>query len=216
MAVNPWWLVSLWGLLGALVGAALSRLTQASLAAPRRDHPLTTPVTVSSATAVLFGLLAWRTGVHTELLADSVLAAVCVPLAVIDLLENRMPARLMLPAYPSLAVLFGLAATVEHNGTAMLRSCAGMAILVTFYLLIALTAPGALGAADVRLAGLLGLALAWRGWDTFLSGAALGLLYGGLTSVTMIILLRATRHTLIPLGPALIAGAFTALLAPIG
>ncbi|MGH3833516.1 MAG: prepilin peptidase, partial [Pseudonocardiaceae bacterium] len=151
-------MVPLWGVLGALVGAPLSRLTHASLTVPRRDHPLATTAAVSSATAILFGLLAWRVNLHPELLTDSALAAVCVPLAVIDLLENRMPARLLLPAYPSLAVLFGLAAAVEHNGAAMLRSCAGLAILFTFYLLIALAAPGALGAADVRLAGLLGLA----------------------------------------------------------
>jgi leader peptidase (prepilin peptidase) / N-methyltransferase len=165
---------------------------------------------VCSATAVLFGLLAWRVGVRPELLADSVLAAVCVPLAMIDLVEQRMPARL-LPAYPGLVMLFGLAAAVEHNGAAMLRSCAGMVILFSFYLFIAFTARGALGAADVRLAGLLGLALAWPGWATFLAGALLGLLYGALTSAT-----RACWHTLIPLGPSLIAGAFTALLVLLG
>jgi leader peptidase (prepilin peptidase)/N-methyltransferase len=118
---------------------------------------------MASTPAVLFGLLAWRVGVRPELLADSPLAAVCVPLAVIDLVEKRMPAALLVPAYPSHVVLLRLAAAVEHNGVAMLRSCAGMAILFTFYLLIALTARDALGAADVRLAGLLGLALAWPG-----------------------------------------------------
>jgi len=113
--------------LGALVGGPLARLTQASLTAPDRNHPLSTASTGCSATAVLFGLLGWWVGVRPELLADSALAAVCVPLAVIDLVEQRMPARLLLPAYPSLAVLFGLAAAVEHNAAAMLRSCAGRA-----------------------------------------------------------------------------------------
>ena len=42
------------------------------------------------------------------------------------------------------------------------------------------------------------------------------LLYGSLTGATMIVLRPATRHTLIPFGPALIAGAFTALLVAIG
>jgi leader peptidase (prepilin peptidase) / N-methyltransferase len=81
---------------------------------------------------------------------------------------------------------------------------------------LALAVPGALGAADVRLAGLLGLALGWPGWTTVISGAMLGLLYGSLTGATMIVLRRATRHTHIPFGPALIAGAFTALLVTIG
>jgi prepilin signal peptidase PulO-like enzyme (type II secretory pathway) len=37
-----------------------------------------------------------------------------------------------------------------------------------------------------------------------------------LTGATMIVLRRATRRTLIPFGPALIEGAFTALLAAVG
>jgi len=45
------------------------------------------------------------------------------------------------------------------------------------------------------------------------SGALLGLLYGSLTGTILIVLRRTTRHTLIPFGPALIAGAFSALLA---
>jgi hypothetical protein len=104
-AVNPWWMMPLWGVLGALVGGPLPRLTQASLTAPDRDHPLSTASTVSSATAVLFGLLGWRVGVRPELLADSALTAVCVQLAMIDLVEQRILARLLLPAYPSLAGL---------------------------------------------------------------------------------------------------------------
>ncbi len=85
---------------------------------------------------------------------------------------------------------------------------------MTFYLIIALGAHEGLGAAGIRLAGLLGRALAWHSWDVFLTGTILGLLYGGLTGAVMIALRRASRHTLIPLGPALIAGAFIALLVP--
>lgn len=111
--MNPWWTAPLWDLLGAIIGAALRRPTQASLAVPRQDHPLTTAVILSSATAVLFGVLAWCVGVRPELVAYSGLAASCVPLAAIDLVEKRMPARLLLPAYPILVVLFGLTAAVD-------------------------------------------------------------------------------------------------------
>ncbi|MGH3830308.1 MAG: prepilin peptidase [Pseudonocardiaceae bacterium] len=214
--MSPWWAVPLWALLGAIVGATLRRPSRGLLALPRQAHPLIAAVTVAAATAVLFGLLAWRVGVHPELLAYSGLAAVCVPLAAIDLLEQRMPARLLLPAYPTLAVPLALAAAVEHNGAAMLRALAGMAILFVFYLGIALAARGSLGAADIRLAGLLGLALGWQSWTALIGGTLLGLLYAALTGATMIALRRASRHTLIPFGPALITGAFTALLIPIG
>ena len=39
---------------------------------------------------------------------------------------------------------------------------------------------------------------------------------GGRTGAIVIVRRRATRHTLIPFGPALIAGAFTGLLVPLG
>jgi leader peptidase (prepilin peptidase)/N-methyltransferase len=173
-------------------------------------------VTLASITACLFELLAWRVGVRPELLAYSALAAVCVPLAAIDVLERRLPAKLLMPAYPIVVALLALAAIAKHNGTALLRSLAGMIFVLVFYLIIALAAPGALGAADIRLAGLLGLVLGWPGWTTVIAGTLLGLLYGSLTSTTMIALRCATRHTLIPFGPALIAGAFTVLLLPLG
>jgi len=170
-------------------------------------------VTLASVTACLFGLLAWRVGVRPELLGYSALAAVAVPLAAIDLLEQRLPAKLLMPAYPIVIALLALAAITEHNGTAIVRSLAGMIFLLVFYLIVALAAPGALGAADIRLAGLLGLALGWPGLATVIGGTVLGLLYGSLTGTILIVLRRATRHTLIPFGPALIAGALTALLA---
>lgn len=214
--MSPWWAVPLWAVLGALIGVALRRPARALLALPRQGHSLIATVTLASGTAVLFGLLAWHIGVRPELLAYSALAAVCVPLTAIDLLEQRLPARLLLPAYPILTALLGIAALAEHDSAAMLRSFAGMTILFAFYLTVALAAQGALGAADIRLAGLLGLALGWQGWTTLIAGTLVGLLYGSLTGATMIALRRAARHSLIPFGPALIAGAFTALLLPIG
>jgi leader peptidase (prepilin peptidase) / N-methyltransferase len=208
--------VLLWALLGAGLGSAQHRGAQRLLALPTQSPALVAAVPLACATAVLFGLLAWRIELVPDLLAYSGLAVVCVPLAAIDLLERRLPTRLLLPAYPSLGILLGFAALVEGNTAAMLRSLAGMAILFVCYLLIALATHDGLGAADVRLAGLLGLALGWQGWNTLLLGAVLGLLYAGLTGAMMIAARRACWHSLIPLGPALIAGAFTALLLPLG
>jgi hypothetical protein len=71
------------------------------LPARRQAHPLIEAVTLASVTACLFGLLAWRVGVRPELLAYSALAAVGVPLAVIDVLEQRLSTKLLMPATPS-------------------------------------------------------------------------------------------------------------------
>jgi leader peptidase (prepilin peptidase)/N-methyltransferase len=214
--VSPWWVPPFWAALGALVGTALRQPARVLLPASRQAHPLIVAVTLASMTACLFGLLAWRVGVRPELLAYSAVAAVGVPLAAIDVLERRLPAKLLMPAFPIVAALLALAALMEHNGATMLRSLAAMTVLLAFYLTVALAVPGALGAADIRLAGLLGLALGWPGWTTVIVGTLLGLLYGSLTGATMIALRCATRHTPIPFGPALIAGAFTGLLVPLG
>ncbi|WP_184727174.1 prepilin peptidase [Saccharopolyspora phatthalungensis] len=207
-------MIAAWSLLGGAVGAVMSGPTRRLLAVRAEGHSLVAATAFIPAMGVLFGLFAWRTGLHVALLAYSVLAIVCVPLAVIDLVEQRMPTKLLLPAYPALVLLFGLATVVDHDAAAMVRSLLGMTSLFVFYLAIALVATGSMGAADVRLAGLLGLALAWQGWTTLAAGAILGLLYGALAGAVLIALRRASRHTPIPFGPALIAGAFTALLIP--
>lgn len=208
-------MVLAWAALGALLGAALRRPTRRLLHS-HRDHPLIATPTLATGTAILFGLLAWRHGTRPDLLADSALAAVAVPLAAIDTLEHRLPAGLTNPAYPAVVASLALAAAVDHNGAALLRALAGMTILFCSFLLIALASAGSLGAGDVRLAGLLGLALGWPAWTTLITGTGLGLLYGALTGATLITVRRGTRHTSIPLGPALLAGAFTALLLPTG
>jgi leader peptidase (prepilin peptidase)/N-methyltransferase len=98
-------------------------------------------------------LLAWRVNVRPELLAYSALAAVGMPLAAIDILDQRLPSKLLMPAYPIVAALLVLAAIAEHNGTAILRSLASMIVLSAFYLIIALAAPGRWGQPTSDLLG---------------------------------------------------------------
>ena len=101
--MSPWWAVLFWLTFGALVGTALRRPSRAFLPGRRQAHPLIAAATLASVTACLFGLLAWGVGVRPELLAYSALAAVGVPLAAIDVLEQR------LRAYPVVAALLALA-----------------------------------------------------------------------------------------------------------
>jgi leader peptidase (prepilin peptidase)/N-methyltransferase len=201
--------------LGAAIGMATVPVTRWFL--PDRDrHPLASVPALASATAIVFGLVAWRIGLHPVLAAYACLAAASIPLAAIDLIDHRLPSALLLPLYPVLAGLFGLAALLAHNDAPLLRALLGMAALFAFYLVVALLGRGRLGAGDVRLGGVLGMALAWRGWTTLAAGTVLGLLYAALAGAILIILRRASRHTLLPFGPALIAGALTALLLPLG
>jgi leader peptidase (prepilin peptidase)/N-methyltransferase len=87
-----------------------------------------------------------------------------------------------------------------------------MLVLPAFCLALALIAPGGVGAGDVRLAGPAGWMMAWHGWASLAAGTLLGFLYASFVGLTLIILRRATRSTPVPFGPAIVAGALTAII----
>lgn len=163
------------------------------------------------ATALLFGALAWRFGLRTELLAYSALAVTAVPLSLIDWYELRLPRRLVLPLYPTLLALFGTAAAVHHDVGDFMRAVAGMVILFAAYLVTAMLTRGGVGAGDVQAAGPVGLALAWPSWSTLLAGT----LISWFCFAAMIALLRLSHSVTtkeFPFGPAMFAGTFVAVL----
>lgn len=208
------WLIVACAALGAALGVAavpvVGRLLTGQHAHPA--HPAASVLVTASASAVLFGLLAWRIGAHIELAAYGCLAAASIPLTAVDLIEQRLPTAVVLPLYPLVGAVFGVATVIDHDDAAMMRALLGMSCLLGFYLVIALTTRGALGAGDVRLAGVLGLALAWRGWTALITGTLVGLLAAALGGAALIAARRADRHTPIPFGPALVAGTMTAIL----
>jgi leader peptidase (prepilin peptidase)/N-methyltransferase len=85
-----------------------------------------------------------------------------------------------------------------------------MAVLGAIFLVIALAVPGQLGMGDVKLAGLLGLSLAWFGFSTLLLGM---LLAWGAAAVFVAVkrLLSRQRGTL-ALAPFLFLGTLVAIL----
>ena len=80
------------------------------------------------------------------------------------------------------------------------------------YVALALPSSAPLGFGDVKLAGLLGLALAWLSWSALAVGLVLGFAYGAAYGAVLIARRRADLGTRIPFGPAMLAGAFTAIL----
>jgi leader peptidase (prepilin peptidase)/N-methyltransferase len=171
---------------------------------------------VEIATAALLGALAVRIGPHADLVAFSWLGAVGVALAAIDILARRLPDRLTLPTYPVLITLLAIAAAVRADAWLLLRAVLGMAILAAFYLILVLLPRGGMGGGDLKLSGILGLALGWLGWNTLLTGTLFGFLLAGGFSAVLIVRGRATRHSTLPFGPFMIIGALSAiLLAPV-
>ncbi|WP_204002621.1 prepilin peptidase [Virgisporangium aurantiacum] len=128
--------------------------------------------------------------------------AVGVPLAAIDLGAHRLPDALVLPAAAA-------AAGVALVGGAP-AAVAGGGLLVTAYALLAVLPRSGLGFGDVKLAGLLGTALALLGWGALAWGTALAFLSGGLMAAALLVTGRATRTTPLPFGPHMLAGALAA------
>lgn len=197
-------------LLGLGMGSVTRRLTQAQR---RRGRALAPQLVIEGTTAVLFGGLAWHVGFHPQLLADSWLAAVGVPLAATDIAYRRLPNQLVHPSYPALTGFFGLAAVQDHATLSLLRALVGMVLLLILYALPYYLFPDTIGGGDVKIGGLLGLALGWSSWSTILVGTLLGWFLAAVSQLALRIIGFVISDTRLPLGAFLIIGAFVTLLA---
>ncbi|GAA3207325.1 A24 family peptidase [Microbacterium terregens] len=146
-------------------------------------------------------------------IAFAYLAGVSIVLVVIDLSSHRLPNRVVLPSYVVALLLFAAASALTADPGRLLRTVAGMVILFACYFAMRLASPGSLGGGDVKLAGLLGLYFGWIGWSAILIGTAAAFLIGGTQAIAMILMRRADRRTRIAFGPAMLAGAWVAIIA---
>lgn len=166
---------------------------------------------VEAGTALLFGGVVALAGPTWVLPALLYLAALSVALTLIDLDVQRLPDALVLPACPVCAALLALASWNpggEPAWGALGRAAIGGAGLLALYLAAALAYPGGMGLGDVKLAGVLGLCLAWFGWDVLAVGGFAAFLLGGLYAVGLVLARRAGRRSGIPFGPWMLAGAW--------
>ncbi|SNS38278.1 leader peptidase (prepilin peptidase) / N-methyltransferase [Micrococcales bacterium KH10] len=158
-------------------------------------------------TAIAVVLVVLRFGVTWATLGYVYLACVAVALVMIDLDVKRLPDKIVMPTY--LVVIAALFAESLSDGQfgSFWRALAGGAILFVFYFLALVLYPGGMGFGDVKLAGVLGLALAWIGWGALAIGAFGAFLLGGVYSIVLLLTRRAGRKSGIPFGPWMIAGA---------
>jgi len=147
------------------------------------------------------------------LVAFLYLAAISIALTLIDLDTRRLPNPIVLPSYVVLGLLFSLACVLGAPWEGLLRAAIGGAALFAFYFLLRLIRPGGMGGGDVKLAGVLGIALGWVGWGALVVGAFAAFVFGGVFGVALLVLRRAGRKSAIPFGPWMIAGAWVGILA---
>lgn len=141
------------------------------------------------------------------LVAFLVLASASVSLALIDIDTKTLPNAIVLPTLVTMAVLLGVSSTLSGDLDALVRGVVGMLALTGLYLVLALVS-GGMGFGDVKLAAVLGLALAWIGWGALAVGGLAAFLLGGIYAIALLIARRAGRRTAIPFGPWMLAGAW--------
>ncbi|MFV0374635.1 prepilin peptidase [Microbacterium sp.] len=144
------------------------------------------------------------------------LAVISIVLGVIDGRTHRLPNRIVLPAYPVLLALYALACVPNPDWSPFLRAALAGAAVFGFYLLLHGVRSAGLGAGDVKLAGVTGLALGWGGWDSVLVGVVAAFVVGAALALALMAARRADRHTRIPFGPAMLAGMWIGLIAASG
>lgn len=157
---------------------------------------------------VLTGLSAWRAGHSWSILATLAFAWISAVLAVIDLVDKRLPNPLTLAAYPIVGGLLLVPAAVEQGWGAYARSWGACLMLLLIYAAMALASPTGLGMGDVKLAGSIGLLLGWRSWTAPLWATALAFVIGGVVSLALLATRRVNRRSEIPFGPWMLLGAW--------
>jgi leader peptidase (prepilin peptidase)/N-methyltransferase len=108
-------------------------------------------------------------------------------------------------------VLLAVAVSIERDLDPALRSVYGWLAFGGFYLLLWFVYPRGLGYGDVRLSGLLGLALGYLGWGQVLTGMYAGFLIGGVGG-GLLAAFRLFDRKHFPFGPFMLVGALVGLV----
>ncbi|MCK9903491.1 peptidase A24 [Parafrankia colletiae] len=184
---------------------------------PADDRPPRRAVPSGPAlTAIALGLLVAVAAViypHTgRLPAYLYLTVVGVLLATVDLRVHRLPDRIVLPSYAVLAVLLALPTVGEEAPGRWSRAVVAGAVAWLLYGGLRLLPGAGLGRGDVKLAGLLGMAVGWLGWPAVAIWFVATTMLSGLVAMALLLLRRVSRRDPIAYGPFLLTGALIAVL----
>jgi leader peptidase (prepilin peptidase)/N-methyltransferase len=166
----------------------------------------------SLATAVVAAVLAARVGWGGELGFLLYLAPVGVALAVVDWRTRLLPTKVIAPSYAVVSLLVVLAALVSGDWSSVVGAATGWLVAGGTFFVLWFVYPKGMGYGDVRLAGLLGIALGSLGWGTLLTGVYAGFLLGGVGGL-LLSSLRIVDRKAYPFGPFMLLGAVVGVLA---
>jgi leader peptidase (prepilin peptidase) / N-methyltransferase len=139
------------------------------------------------------------------------LVPVGVALAVIDWRTRLLPTKVIAPSY-ALVVVGVLVCWLATQATDdLVRAGLGLLIARGLYFVLWLIYSRGMGYGDVRLSGVLGIALGQLGWGPLLVGVYAGFLLGGVGG-GLLSLLRIVKRKGYPFGPFMLVGALVGVV----
>jgi leader peptidase (prepilin peptidase)/N-methyltransferase len=167
-------------------------------------------------TALASGLIGAGCGLAVGLTGALLVLAYVVPvgvgLALVDWRTTLLPTRVIAPSYAVVVALVLIAALVDQDLHALVRAGIGWLVWGGLFFVLWFVYPRGMGYGDVRLSGLLGLALGYLGWQQTLVGVYAAFLLGGLGGLVLS-LLRIVSRKRYPFGPFMLLGALVGVLA---
>ncbi len=159
------------------------------------------------AAALAAGSVGAVLGWDPALAAWAYVCAVGVVLSFIDWRTSLLPFRLVAPSYGVVAGCVGFAALVARNAGLAERAAAGWLGAYALFALMWVVYRKGIGYGDVRLSGVLGMALALVGWPALLVGLYSGFLFGAVGGGLLALVGKVDRKGY-PFGPFMVAGAW--------
>ncbi|SFC78143.1 leader peptidase (prepilin peptidase) / N-methyltransferase [Nocardioides terrae] len=151
----------------------------------------------------------------------AVLVPIGCALAVIDYVTWYLPSRILAPAYAVVGLLVVVAAVAVHDWHVVLHAAIGWAALGAYYGLMWFISPRIMAFGDVRLGGLIGLALGPLGYGQLILSVLAAGVFGALSFIPLKLLGRTIKREPdrgplrehVPFGPFLLLGALAAAVA---
>ena len=163
---------------------------------------------VEAVTGLLFAVTVLIIGVAWVLPAYLWFASVTIVLILTDLDHKRIPNRILYPGTVVGLVLLAGGGLLDGGAGDLGRGALGGVFYFSGLLVLALIARGGFGFGDVKLAFMLGLFLAFRGWEHLLVGIFLAFFIGGVIAIALLLTRKKGRKDAVPFGPSLVLGAW--------
>lgn len=159
------------------------------------------------------GALGWGVGFSPVLPALLALAVVGAVLGYVDSRTRYLPSPIIWPSYLVVGSLLVIGSAASGQWSALGRAVlAGAVGFVVFYLMWYVY-PRGIGFGDVRLSGLLSMALGWLGWGEVVTGLYGGFFLGAVLGIALTLARVFRRKELFPFGPFMLVGAVIGVLA---